>query len=69
MARIKAVLATLALSGTLFGAAAAVAPQAHAADLVQVCITLQDRALGVTINGHVILGQAIVGVPRTCVGI
>ena len=45
------------------------APTAHAAELVQVCITLNPRDVSVTIAGNTIINQHVDGQPRNCVGV
>lgn len=57
-------------AGVALGSAAAVIPvqQAQAAELVQVCVTITEKFIGITINGFPI-GAPIEGTPRTCIGI
>jgi len=52
------------------GSVAAVIPtsQAQAAELVQVCVTITDKFVGITVNGFPI-GAPIEGTPRTCIGV
>ncbi len=42
--------------------------QAHSYEVVQVCVTVTPKFIGVTVNGNPI-GGPIAGMPRTCVGV
>lgn len=67
--RVKFGLVGMAAAAGLVTGAGALAPAAHAADLVQLCITLNPRAVYLTVAGQPLLGQIVIGTPKTCVGI
>ena len=64
----RKVIAVAAAGAVALVGLAVAAPPAHAADVIEVCLTVTPKSVSVTVNGEVI-GSPVVEQPRTCVGV
>jgi hypothetical protein len=55
--------------GVFAGIGVLVPTSASAFSVAAVCITLNDRGAGLNVNGTQIIGETVIGAPRTCYGV